>query len=58
MDWAISAINTFNVCFHSYWKPEGALAQKLQMCITELTELMTHQEIPNMDKGIPITVTE
>ncbi len=40
--------------FHSYWKLEGALVQKRPMCITEVIELMTLQEISNMDKGIQL----
>ncbi len=30
--------------FNSYWKPEGALAQKLHISIVEVTLLMTLHE--------------
>ncbi len=43
---------------HSLWTPEGALTQKHHICITEVTEFMTLQEIPYMDKAIAISVTE
>ncbi len=39
--------------FNSYWKPEGALAQNLHISIAEV---MTLQEIPNMDKGIQLSL--
>ncbi len=41
---------------HSYWKPEGALVQKIHICITEVIELMMLQDIPNMGKDIQLSL--
>ncbi|KAL1252146.1 hypothetical protein QQF64_019942, partial [Cirrhinus molitorella] len=48
MDWLLSsATNAFNV-FLSFWMPKGNHTQKLHLCITEVIDLMTPHEIPNM----------
>ncbi len=57
MHWLLlSALNTWNVRFIHTEKLEGALVQKRPMCITEVIELMTLQEISNMDKGIQLSL--
>ncbi len=40
----------------SYWNPEGTLSQKLHICITEVIAVTMLQEIPNMDKGIQLSL--
>ncbi len=55
MDWPLlSAINTCNVCFIHTGHQRAPSRRKS----TEVIELMTFQEIPNMDKVIAIAVTE
>ncbi len=44
--------------FNSYWKPEGALVQKLHICITEVILPTTLHEISNMDKGIQLSLNK
>jgi len=51
------AINTLMHCmFHAYLKPEGlSKTQKVQNSPVEVI-IYDMQEIPNMDKGIPLAV--
>ncbi len=56
--WALLSTHVMYWLFNSYWKPEGALEQKLHICIAEVIALTTLHEIPNMDKGIQLSLNK
>ncbi len=54
--WALQS--THDAMFNSSWKLDGALAQKLHRCITDLLEPMMLHEIPDMDKGFQLSLNK
>ncbi len=50
--WALLSTHVMQWLFNSYWKPEGALAQKLHISIAEVILLMT------LHKGIQLSLNK